>query len=50
MFSGTQTRDLVVQHLNSIGNAINLEWNAQAMHDVIEWAIQASEDDNKVRI
>jgi hypothetical protein len=43
-------RDLVVEHLNGIDNVVNLEMNAHAKYDKIEWAIQANEDHGKVRI
>jgi hypothetical protein len=48
MMAGPQVRDLVVEHLNGIGNVMNLEWNAQTTHDKIEWAIQADRVDNEV--
>jgi len=47
MLAGTKVRDLVVQHLNDIGNVMNLEWNAQTAYDNNEWAIQADEDHGK---
>jgi hypothetical protein len=48
MIAGPQVQDLVVEHLNGIGNVMNLEWNAQTTHDNIEWAIQADRVDNEV--
>jgi hypothetical protein len=48
MMAGPQVRDLVVEHLNGIGNVMNLEWNALTTHDKAEWAIQADRVDNEV--
>jgi hypothetical protein len=45
-----RVRDLVVGHLNGSGDVVNLEMNAHAKYDKIEWAIQANEDHGKVRI
>jgi hypothetical protein len=50
MLAGQEVRDLVIDNLNRIGNVMNLEWNAQTAYDDIEWAIQADEDQGKVRI
>ena len=50
MLAGAGVRDLVVKHLNSIGNVMNLEMNAHSTYDNIEWAIQANQDHDKVRI
>jgi hypothetical protein len=50
MLAGMNVRDLVVKHPNSIGNVMNLEMNAHSTYDGIEWAIQAVEDHDKVRI
>ena len=48
MMAGPRVRDIVVEHLNRIGNVMNLEYNAASAYDRIEWAIQADEVDNKV--
>jgi hypothetical protein len=50
MLAGTEVRDLVVQHLNDIGNVMNLQWDVQTAFDNTKWAIQADEDHGKVRI
>jgi hypothetical protein len=41
-------QDLVIKHLNSIGNVMNLEMNVHATYDNIKWAIQAKDHDDKV--
>jgi len=43
MFAGDATRDLVVDNLNSIGNAMNLESNAHTAYDDLQWGIEAQE-------
>jgi len=48
MLAGTGVRDLVIKNLNSIGNVVNLEMNAHATYDDIEWTIQANKDHDKV--
>jgi hypothetical protein len=50
MFAGETVLKLVVKELNSISNVMNIEMNAHARYDKIEWAIQAVEDDGEVRI
>ena len=49
MFAGTTVRDLVMEHLNGIGNVMNLQVDARTTYDAIEWAIRAEKDgDDKV--
>ena len=50
MFVRETVLALVMKELNSIGNVMNIEMNAHIRYDRIEWAIQAVEDNNKVRI
>jgi len=51
MLAGTEVVDFVVEHLNSVGNIMTLEWNASQAYDDFRWAIQAKvEDDGKVEI
>ena len=46
--AGPQVQDIVVEHLNCIGNVMSLQYDAVSVYDRIEWAIQADEVDNKV--
>lgn len=48
MLAGIEVRNLIVEHVNSIGNVVNLERNAQAKFNEIQWAIQANEDRGQV--
>ena len=51
MLAGPEEGDLVVEHLNSVGNIMTLEWNASQAYADFRWAIQAKvEDDGKVEI
>ena len=49
MFAGDEARDLVIQHLNGIGNVVNLEWNAHSAYDNLKWGIEAQNDNGTVR-
>ena len=49
MFAGAAARDSVMSHLNSIGNAMNLETNAHTSYDELYWGIEAKEKDGEVR-
>jgi len=49
MFAGNEVRDLVVQHLNGIGNVVNLEKNAHSAYDNLRWGIEAQNDNGTVR-
>ncbi|KAF5376931.1 hypothetical protein D9615_007199 [Tricholomella constricta] len=48
MLAGNEARDLVVQHLNAIGNVMNLEINAHSAYDNLQWGIEARNADGKV--
>jgi hypothetical protein len=51
MLAGIEVGDLVVEHLNGVGNIMTLELNALQAYDDFRWAIQAKvEDDGKVEI
>jgi len=39
----------VVQHLNDIGNVMNLETNAHSFYDDLRWGIEAIDDNGEVR-
>ncbi|KAF8573916.1 hypothetical protein K439DRAFT_1665638 [Ramaria rubella] len=49
MFAGEKTMEAVVEHLNSIGNAMNIESNAHTLYDRLWWGIEAQERDGKVK-
>ena len=48
MFAGTATRDLVFQHLNDLGNVMNIESNAHTDHDDLLWGIEARVENETV--
>jgi len=48
MFAGPTVRDLVVEHLNGLGNVMNLQSDAHQAYDDLEWAIQANRVGGKV--
>jgi hypothetical protein len=50
MFAGTATTALVLQHLNSIDNMMNLQADTHTAYDNLKWGIEARVDDEKVRI
>jgi hypothetical protein len=41
MFAGTATWDLVLQHLNDLGNVMNLQGDAHTAYDNLRWGIEA---------
>jgi hypothetical protein len=49
MFAGNETRDFVIQHLNGIGNVVNILWDAHAAYDNLKWGIEAQNDNGTVR-
>jgi hypothetical protein len=49
MFAGPATRDLILQHLNNIGNVMNLQSDAHIACDKLEWGIEARDDNGSVR-
>ncbi|KAF8549517.1 hypothetical protein OG21DRAFT_1525742 [Imleria badia] len=49
MFAGAAARDDVVSHLNSIGNATNMEHNAHILYDDLYWGIEAKEESGEVK-
>ena len=48
MFAGTATRDLVLQHLNGVGNVMNLQADAHTAFDDLKWGIEAENKNGKV--
>ena len=46
MFAGTKVRDLVIEHLNGVGNTMNLQSDASKAFDDLRWAIEAKEDED----
>ncbi|KAH9979819.1 hypothetical protein BJV74DRAFT_887892 [Russula compacta] len=49
MFAGAITRDVVMNHLNSIGNVMNMELNAHGAYDNFKWGIEAEEEGGEVK-
>ncbi|KAH9987610.1 hypothetical protein BJV74DRAFT_841160 [Russula compacta] len=49
MFGGAITRDVVMNHLNSIGNVMNMELNAHGAYDNSKWGIEAEEEGGEVK-
>ncbi|KAF8576101.1 hypothetical protein K439DRAFT_1664763 [Ramaria rubella] len=49
MFAGEKTMKGVVEHLNSIGNAMNVQSDAHTMYDKLWWGMEAQECDGKVK-
>ncbi|KAF8133264.1 hypothetical protein EV363DRAFT_50264 [Boletus edulis] len=49
MFAGAAAVDEVVHHLNNIGNVMNMELNAHASYDNLEWGIEAKEEGGEVK-
>jgi len=49
MFVGNKTRDLVIQHLNGIGNVVNLQSDAHNAYDDLRWGIEAQTDGETVK-
>ena len=48
MFAGNEVRDLVIQHVNGIGNVVNLQSDAHAAYDELKWGIEAQDDNGTV--
>ena len=48
MFAGTATRDLVLQHLDDLGNFMNLEVNAHTAYNNLRWGIEAQVENETV--
>ena len=48
MFAGPAARNEVMNNLNGPGNAMNMDLNAHASYDDLEWGIEAKEEDEKV--
>ena len=44
MFAGAAARDDVVNHVNTIGNVMNMEQNAHTSYDKLRWGIEAEEE------
>jgi hypothetical protein len=44
-----ETRDLVIQRLNGPGNVVNLQRDAHAAYDNLQWGIEAQIDNGTVR-
>ncbi|KAG6379309.1 hypothetical protein JVT61DRAFT_11764 [Boletus reticuloceps] len=49
MFAGAATVDEVLHHLNNIGNVMNMELNAHASYDNLDWGIEAKEEGGEVK-
>lgn len=49
MFAGAAARDDVVNHVNNIGNVMNLQQDAHTSYDKLRWGIEAEEEDGEVR-
>jgi hypothetical protein len=49
MFTGAAAANDVVQHLNKIGNVMNMEQNAHTAYDNLKWGIEAKEEGGQVR-
>ena len=49
MFAGAAAANDVARHLNTIGNAMNMEQNAHAAYDNLMWGIEAKEEGGEVR-
>jgi hypothetical protein len=48
MFAGTAARDLVLQHLNDLGNLMNLQSDAHTAYDNLRWGIEARMENGTV--
>ena len=49
MFAGCKTRDPIIQHLNGVGNVMNLQWDAHKAYNKLKWGIDAQDDNGMVR-
>ena len=48
MFAGDTARDVVVRHLNTIGNAMNLQSDSHTAYDNLRWGIEAKSENGQV--
>ncbi|KAF8573769.1 hypothetical protein K439DRAFT_1421143 [Ramaria rubella] len=49
IFAGEKTAKVVLEHLNSVGNAMNIQSDAHPTYDQLLWGIEAQERDEKVK-
>ena len=49
MFAGAAAANDVAQHLNTIGNAMNMQQDAHTAYDNLMWGIEAKEEGGEVR-
>ena len=49
MLAVNEALQLIQQHLNGIGNVINLELNAHTAYRDLKWGIEAQDDNGTVR-
>jgi hypothetical protein len=48
MLAGSSAIQLIRQHLNGVGNVMNLEYNAHKAFDDLKWGIEAQVDNGMV--
>ncbi|KAK2462249.1 hypothetical protein APHAL10511_005745 [Amanita phalloides] len=48
MFAGTAVRDLILRHLNGLGNVMNVESNAHTAYDDLKWGIEGQTEKGTV--
>ena len=48
MFAGSAARDFVIEYLNTIENAMNLERNSHTAYDNLRWGIEAKTENGQV--
>jgi hypothetical protein len=44
MFAGNEAKDFVMQHLNEIGDVVNLQRDAHAAYGDLKWGIEVQDD------
>ncbi|KAF8577721.1 hypothetical protein K439DRAFT_1621885 [Ramaria rubella] len=49
MFAVEETAKVVLEHLNSVGNVMNIQSDAHTTYDQLLWGIEAQERDGKVK-
>jgi hypothetical protein len=49
MLAGPAVKDLILQQLNGIGNAINIQVDAHTAYHNLKWGIEARNDNGTVR-
>jgi hypothetical protein len=49
MFAGQRTGNLVFDHMNGIGNVMNLQTDAHTWYDNLRWGIEAREECQTIR-